>query len=165
MKQSSKQILTMIAMVLPLMGLGSATIGPAQAQSVNTWVVTDPLTGVAIGGMDPVSYFADPAPQRGLPDYEYDWQGAPWYFANAANLEAFKKAPEIYAPQYGGHGAMSMSRGFVADSDPVIYTVYKDRLFLFYSASNREAFLLSPDAAALSGAMHWEELSKTLSTE
>jgi YHS domain-containing protein len=165
MKQSSKQILTMIAMVLPLLGLVAATIPPALAQSINTWVVTDPLTGIAIGGMDPVSYFTDTVPRPGLPDYEFDWQGAPWYFANEANMEAFKRNPEIYAPQYGGHGAMSMARGFLADSDPVIYTVYKNRLFLFYSASNREAFLLSPDAAAIEGAGHWAELSKTLSTE
>lgn len=164
MKQISKQILTMIALLLPLSGLVSAMITPARAQSVVSYIVTDPLTGIAIGGMDPVSYFTDPAPQRGLAEYETSWMGAPWHFANAANLEIFKRAPEIYAPQYGGHGAMSMARGFVSDADPAIYTVFKQRLFLFYSAANREAFLLSPDAAARQGEANWPALSKTLST-
>lgn len=165
MTQTSKQMLTMIAMVLPLFGLCAATIRPVQAQSIISYILTDPLTGIAIGGMDPVSYFTEPAPLAGQADYETDWMGVPWYFANAANLAVFKLHPELYAPQYGGHGAMGMSRGFVADADPTIYTVYKQRLFLFYSAANREAFLLAPDAAALRGETHWQVLSKNLSLQ
>lgn len=165
MLQTSKQILTMIAMVLPLFGLVVATSAPVQAQSSVGYILTDPLTGVAIGGMDPVSYFTEPMPVPGRPDHEYVWMGVPWYFANAANLEVFRRHPELYAPQYGGHGAMSMARGFVSDADPQFYTVFKQRLFLFYSAANREAFLLAPDAAARRGAEHWQELSKTLSLQ
>lgn len=164
MKQISKQILTMIALLLPLSGPFLAMVAPVRAQSVVSYVVTDPLTGIAIGGMDPVSYFTEPAPLRGLAQYEATWMGAPWHFATEANLEIFKRAPEIYAPQYGGHGAMSMARGFVSDADPSIYTVFRQRLFLFYSAANREAFLLSPVAAARQGQANWPALSKTLST-
>jgi len=165
MQQTSKQILTMFAVVLPLFGPFSAHFTPAIAQSVVSYITTDPLTGIAIGGMDPVSYFTETAPQPGKPEFEFYWMGAPWHFANEANFEIFKRHPEIYAPQYGGHGAMSMARGFVSDSDPRLYTVFKDRLFLFYSAANREAFLLSPDAAARQGAENWPALSKTLSTQ
>lgn len=154
----------MIALVLPLFGLASATVTPAVGQSIVTYVQTDPLTGLAIGGMDPVSYFTESAPLPGRPDYEFIWKGAPFQFANAANLEIFRRNPETYAPRYGGHGAMSMSRGFVSDSEPLIYTVFKQRLYLFYSAANREAFLLAPDAAAIRGEEHWQVLSKTLST-
>ncbi len=164
MKQTSKQILTMIAILLPLSGLVAATVEPVRAQSVVTLVLTDPLTGIAIEGMDPVSYFTEPAPLPGRPELEYVWQGAPWLFATQANLDIFKRHPEIYAPQFGGHGAMSMSRGFLSDADPDIYLVHKQRLYLFYSASNREAFRLAPDAAALKAEEHWQVLSKTLST-
>ena len=164
MPQISKQILTMIAIVLPLLGLVPATITSARAQSVISYIMTDPLTGIAIGGMDPVSYFTDQTPQRGTAEYEFYWNGAPWHFANEANLEIFKRSPEIYAPQYGGHGAMSMARGYVSDGSGQFYTVYKERLFLFYSASNREAFLLAPARAALEGAKNWPSLSKMLST-
>lgn len=164
MKQISKQILTMIAMLLPLSGLVAATLQPVSAQSIVSAILTDPLTGIAIGGMDPVSYFTEPAPLPGRPEYELTWHGVPWLFANAANMEVFKRHPDVYAPQYGGHGAMSMARGFLSDADPQMYLVYKQRLYLFYSASNREAFRLSPDAAAIRGAEHWQELSKTLST-
>ena len=67
----------MIALVLPLFGPGSAAIQPALGQSIVTWVQTDPLTGIAMGGMDPVSYFTEPAPLPGHPDYEFVWMGAP----------------------------------------------------------------------------------------
>ena len=154
----------MIALILPLFGLFPATVREASAQSLVTWVLTDPLTGLAIEGMDPVSYFTEPTPLEGSPEFEFEWMGAPWLFANAANRDIFMRNPEIYAPQYGGHGAMSMSRGFLSDADPDIYLVHKQRLYLFYSASNREAFRLAPDAAALKAEEHWQVLSKTLST-
>jgi len=155
----------MIAVLLPLFSLSSACFAPAAAQSIVSYITTDPLTGIAIGGMDPVSYFTEEAPLPGKPEYEFYWMGAPWHFATEANLEIFKRHPEIYAPQYGGHGAMSMARGFVSDSDPRLYTVFKQRLFLFYSAANREAFLLAPDTAARQGAENWPVLSKNLSTQ
>ena len=164
MKQTSKQILTMIALILPLFGPFPAMVASAHAQSVVTWVVTDPLSGIAINGMDPVSYFTEPAPLPGKTEFEYEWMGAPWLFANEANRDIFLRNPEIYAPQFGGHGAMSRSRGFSSDADPMIFTLYKHRLYFFYSASNREAFLLAPDAAALRAEEHWQRLSKTLST-
>jgi YHS domain-containing protein len=164
MKQTSKQILTMIALLLPLFGPFPAIVRESAAQSIVTYVLADPLTGLAIGGMDPVSYFTEPAPLPGRSEFEFEWMGAPWLFATAANRDVFSRNPEIYAPQYGGHGAMSMARGFVSDADPLIFAVYKQRLYLFYSAANREAFLLAPDAAALRGHEHWEVLSKSLST-
>lgn len=164
MKQTSKQILTMIALVLPLFWPFPALVHEASAQSIVTYVQTDPLTGLAIGGVDPVSYFTEDVPVAGRPEFEFVWMGAPWLFANAANLDVFRRNPEIYAPQYGGHGAMSMARGFVSEADPLLYVVFKQRLYLFYSAANREAFVLAPDAAALRGTEQWQHLSKTLST-
>ena len=158
MKQISKQILTMLAFVLPLLSMAE----PAQAQSIVTTIITDPLTGVAIDGMDPVSYFTEPAPLLGRGDYEFSWSGVPWHFATAANRDVFALAPEIYAPQFGGHGAMSVARGFVSDADPSIYTVYEQRLYMFYSAGNREAFLLAPAEAATKAEANWPALAKVL---
>ncbi|MGV8831291.1 MAG: YHS domain-containing (seleno)protein [Devosia sp.] len=140
-----------------------ASVQPAQAQSVVTLIVTDPFTGVAISGMDPVSYFTEPEPLRGRADYEFVWQNVIWQFATPANRDIFASAPEIYAPQFGGHDVTGVSRGFISDSDATMFTVFKQRLYLFYSAANREAFLLSPDAAARTAAENWPELSKNLS--
>ena len=153
----------MLAFVLPLLGPVFLAIMPVRAQSVVTLIVTDPLTGIGIYGMDPVSYFTEPTPLQGRSDFEYIWQNVPWYFATAANRDIFKGSPEIYAPQFGGHGAMGLARGYVSDSNPAIYFVFKQRLYLFYSASNREAFVLSPDEAAIAAEANWAVLSKDLS--
>lgn len=153
----------MLAFVLPLLGMVSATLTPAVAQSVVTLIVTDPLTGLGLSGTDPVSYFTEPEPLPGRSDYEFIWQNVPWYFATAANRDIFAGSPEIYAPQFGGHDAMGIARGFVSDSDPRIYAVFKQRLYLFYSAANREAFLLAPDAAGRAAEERWPDLSKNLS--
>ncbi|WP_189426009.1 YHS domain-containing (seleno)protein [Devosia pacifica] len=122
-------------------------------------VDTNPLTGVALDGYDPVSYFTEAEPLLGSEEFELMWAGVPWHFANGANMAIFERAPEVYAPQYGGHGAMGMARGFLAQGDPRYYAVFKQRLFIFYSAANREAFLLAPDAAALEGQVKWRDLT------
>ena len=153
----------MLAFVLPLFGMVSLAPTPARAQSVVTLIVTDPLTGIGLSGTDPVSYFTEPAPLPGRSDYEFIWQNVPWHFATPANRDIFAGAPDIYAPQFGGHDAMGVARGFVSDSDPRIYAVFKQRLYLFYSAANREAFLLAPDAAGRTAEERWPELSKNLS--
>ena len=153
----------MLAFVLPLLGMVSAAVQPVRAQSVVTYYVTDPLTGIGIYGWDPVSYFTEPLPLQGRGDYEYTWENVSWYFATAANRDIFKSAPEIYAPQFGGHGAMGVARGYVSDSDPTIYVVFKQRLYLFYSAAGREAFLMAPDEAAMAAEAKWADLSRDLS--
>jgi len=159
MKQTSKQILTMLAFVLPLLGM----VPMANGQSVVTLIVSDPLTGVGIYGMDPVSYFTESEPQLGESQWAFIWNNVPWHFSSAANRDIFAKSPDIYAPRFGGHGAMGVARGYVSDSDPRVYTVFKQRLYLFYSAANREAFLLAPDQAAIEAEARWPELSRNLS--
>ncbi|MFD2647252.1 YHS domain-containing (seleno)protein [Devosia albogilva] len=153
----------MIALLLPLLGAVSAAISPVRAQSVVTLIVTDPLTGIALGGADPVAYFTENALVPGRAEYAFTWQNVPWYFSSAANRDVFARAPEVYAPQFGGHDGMGVARGFVADSDPRFFTVFKQRLYLFFSAANREAFLMAPDAAAARAESLWPELSRNLS--
>lgn len=134
----------------------------AMAAPLVTTTVVNPLTGVAIDGYDPVTYFTESEPQPGLPEHEYHWGGVPWYFVSEANRDIFIRAPEIYAPRYGGHCLMSLARGYLSDGKPGIYVIEQARLYLFYSAANREAFLLSPDEAVTNAARNWPELAAGL---
>lgn len=160
MRQKRKQILTItaliVALVCALMPLG------ARAQALVQTIVTDPLTGVAIEGYDVVSYFTEPEPLMGLPDYEYVWQGVPWYFASAANRDVFMRNPEIYAPQFGGHCLMSLSRGFLSDGKPRLYVIEGMKLYLFYSPANREAFLSSGAGTMTTATNNWHRLMQGL---
>jgi len=163
MRQNRKQILTIAWLTTALLLALSLVIpAPGRAAGLVTAIVTDPLTGVALDGYDPVSYFTDTEPQQGVPDYEHQWGGVPWYFASAANRDVFKQHPEIYAPQYGGHCAMSLGRGYLSDGQPRIYVIEKMKLYLFYSAANREAFVMSVRPTLTKATAQWEILSKDL---
>lgn len=158
MRQICKQILTMTGAALLALSLA----GGALAQSLVTTIVTDPLTGVAIDGYDPVSYFTEPQPLQGSPEFEYHWGGVPWYFASAANRDVFMRNPDVYAPQHGGHCEMSLARGYLSDGKPRIYVIEGMKLYLFYSAANREAFLLAPGEALDRAEEAWARLSPGL---
>ena len=154
MRQIGKQILTIAAWLI------LATT--AHADGLVTTIVTDPLTGIAIDGYDPVSYFTDAEPQQGRPDFEYDWAGVPWYFESAANRDVFARNPDVYAPQFGGHCLMSLSRGYVSDGKPRLYVIEGLKLYFFYSSDNRDAFLLSKKQAVADATKNWPALSQGL---
>ena len=144
MRQKRKQNLTITRLLAALaLSIWPVLVSPAVSASLVTAIVTDPLTGVALEGYDAVSYFTDPDPVLGSPDYEYEWGGVPWYFVSAANRDVFIRNPEVYAPQYGGHCVTSLSRGYLSDGKPRLYVIAGMKLYLFYSVANREAFLTS----------------------
>jgi YHS domain-containing protein len=145
-----------IALWLLLASLG-------RADSLVTTVVTDPLTGVAIDGLDPVTYFTGNEPQPGKPDFEYDWQGVPWYFVSAANRDVFIRNPDIYAPQFGGHCVTSLSRGYLSDGKPRLYAIDGLKLYFFYSTANRDAYLMSKSATLKAATENWPKLKQNLS--
>ncbi|MFJ5489006.1 YHS domain-containing (seleno)protein, partial [Hansschlegelia beijingensis] len=66
-------------------------------------VVSDPASGIALYGYDPVAYFTDGRPVLGRRDIEVEWGGAAWRFESEANRAAFLSKPEAYAPRYGGY--------------------------------------------------------------
>lgn len=154
MRQLSKQILTLIAW-------GWLSVA-APAAGLVTTIVTDPLTGIAIDGYDPVSYFIEAEPQPGLAAYEYVWGGVPWYFVSAANRDVFIRNPEVYAPQFGGHCLTSLSRGYLSDGKARLYAIDALKLYLFYSAANRDAFLLSRSSTLETATTQWNTRSGEL---
>jgi hypothetical protein len=87
----------------------------------------------------------------------------PWYFASAANRDVFMRSPEIYAPQFGGHCLMSLSRGYLSDGKPRLFAIEALKLYFFYSSANRDAFLLSRTEALVAATANWPDLSKDLS--
>jgi hypothetical protein len=161
MRQSRKQILTMALAGLIIAAGPAVPLARASVSALVTTIVTDPLTGVALDGFDPVSYFLD-GPRQGRPEFEYVWAGVPWYFANAANRDAFIRAPRTYAPAYGGYGVMSLARGYLSDGDPHVYLIRNDRMLLFFSPENRAAFELAEAAALAAADTNWPRLQAEL---
>ena len=86
----------------------------------------------AIHGYDPVAYFTDGKPVMGKDEFVFEWNGAKWHFATAEHRDAFKSAPEKYAPQYGGYCAYAVSQGHTADIDPKAWSIVDGKLYLNY---------------------------------
>jgi YHS domain-containing protein len=94
----------------------------------------------AIRGYDPVAYFTEGKPVRGSEQFTYQWRGATWRFASAEHRERFVRAPEQYAPQYGGYCAYGVAQDYAVSIDPAAWTVVDGRLYLNYSKSVRETW-------------------------
>ncbi len=113
----------LIAIILSLVFFSCAKSPPISQVNVTS-------EGVAIKGYDPVAYFTDSRPVRGMPEFKYVWKSAEWRFASSDHLEMFKKDPEKYAPRYGGYCAYAISQGKTADIDPEAWTIYEGKLYL-----------------------------------
>ena len=121
------RLLNLIA--LALAGL-LAAIGAAQAGGkINASFFGD----VAIEGYDPVAYFTQGKPIEGQDAHAFEWKGATWRFASAANRDRFATSPAMYAPQYGGYCAWAVSQGYTASIDPAAWRVVDGKLYLNYS--------------------------------
>ncbi len=116
--------------------------------------------GVVAGGYDVVAYFVDQKPVRGNPAIAHTWLGATFHFATTEHRDAFAKAPEKYAPQFGGFCAWAVSRNYTADIDPEAWTVANGRLFLNYSKRVQETWLQNRDANIAKGDANWPALSR-----
>jgi hypothetical protein len=101
----------------------------------------DNRTGFALSGFDPVAYFLNDAAVPGLPAYELVHEGTVWRFASAANRDAFREAPQVYTPRFGGFDASGVAEGRVIDANPHRFAVIGAQLYFFRSDENRRRFL------------------------
>jgi len=130
---SLRKIITGALLALAFVGLPVGTAVAAEDP-----VYTGTFSSLAVSGYDPVAYFAEGKPVEGSSDFEYEWNGATWRFANQSNLKSFRANPEAFAPQYGGYCAWAVSQGYTASSDPDAWRIVDGKLYLNYSKSVQE---------------------------
>jgi hypothetical protein len=128
----------------------------------NDHIVVDAHTGLAISGFDPVAYFTEAKPKFGRPDLELRFDGVVWRFQNEGNRAAFAEHPEVYMPRFGGHDPVAAARGNSVPGHPLFWAVTGDRLFLFYSAKARAAFLADPGRIIERATRKWGEVARTI---
>lgn len=131
---------------------GTAAQGPPAAP------VNVDAQGVTLKGYDAVAYFTDGRAVPGLPQFEFTWNGARWRFATAANRDRFAKAPEQYAPQFGGYCAWAVSRNYTADIDPQAFAVVDGKLYVNYSTFIQARWRLDRDGNIVKGHQNWPGL-------
>jgi len=116
--------------------------------------------GTALKGYDAVAYFKEGKPVKGKDEFRHDWMGAKWYFASAANRDAFAQNPEKYAPQFGGYCAWAVSQGYTAAIDPTAWKIVEGKLYLNYSKEVQQKWESDIPGHIKKAQENWPRLSK-----
>ena len=95
---------------------------------------------LAIKGYDPVAYFTDGKPTRGLPEFEYEWDEHRYRFFRAEHREVFKADPVRYAPQFADFCAMSLAQREIVEADPENWLISEGKLYLFGKSIGPDLF-------------------------
>lgn len=148
------------AIALLLAALGT----PATAQHfrVSEDVISDPVTGAAILGFDPVQYFLGDKARNGNPDHQANFAGKVWFFISAANRSAFEASPDTYIPVFGGHDPVAIASGIAVSGSPDIFALKDGKLYLFRRNENRDLFLGKPELLT-EAQRNWAEVKRNLS--
>jgi YHS domain-containing protein len=160
-RQQRKQC-PVLAAVLGL-GLAGGILTPSAAPAANDdRTVVNVNTGLAISGFDPVAYFTDSKPTSGRADLELSQGGVVWRFSNEGNRAEFAAHPDVYTPRFGGYDPVAVSRGTSVPGHPMFWAVVTGRLYLFYSAAAREAFVIDPGRIIETAERKWPEVARTI---
>jgi YHS domain-containing protein len=99
---------------------------------------------VAIKGYDPVAYFVEGRPVKGMASIAYDFDGSRYYFSGAKNRELFAANPDRYAPQFAALCTAGLADGRIVESDPTAFVVRDGKLYLFQAAKGVERIRQDP---------------------
>ena len=116
--------------------------------------------GAAIRGYDPVAYFKESKPVKGLPEHRADYKGSAFHFSSRANRDAFAADPAKYAPQYDGFCAFGVAGGYKASVDPAAFTVVGEKLYLNYSRSIQRQWSADIPGFVTKGDKNWPAVSR-----
>lgn len=117
--------------------------------------------GLALKGVDPVSYYAEGGGkfQSGLSDFKLDFDGTTYLFSNKNNLDQFLENHEKYEPTYGGWCAYAMSYNSKVDIQPQFYTFSGSRLHLFASRRAKQNFDVDLKNKEIQADQNWKRIS------
>ena len=126
-------------------------------------IVVDRHTGLAIGGFDPVAYFAESEAVLGKGEFEYAMAETVWRFRNEGNRAAFVDNPEVYMPRFGGYDPVAVAREVGVPGNPRLWLIVENRLYLFYSPEARTAFADNFKTIVAAAARNWPAVQATIS--
>jgi YHS domain-containing protein len=107
-----------LALILLTTGFNNRAIGKSM------------MDNVAIKGYDSVAYFKEGKALKGSESFTFQWHNMTWYFSTKDNRDLFAAAPNKYAPQYDGYCAWAMTEGRLAITDPEVWKIVEEKLYL-----------------------------------
>ena len=123
MNQLTRRRLTQMTIAIFFYGAGVQISGAAEDGQQTA--------RVALEGYDPVAYFVDGGPVKGVPAFSFTFDDAIYYFASAEHQKMFAADPDRYAPQYSGYCTVGLSLGMRLEADPQSWVITNGRLYVF----------------------------------
>jgi hypothetical protein len=113
------------------LGLGLILLGATSTLATVTCAIAVENEPLAIRGYDPVAYFTDGRPVKGLGEIEFVWDEYRYRFSSLKHRELFKADPVRYAPQFENFCTMALTRGEIHEANPKYWLISEGRLYLF----------------------------------
>jgi YHS domain-containing protein len=153
----------MMAFTMLFLAFVLAPAGLSRVEAATTErVVADVVSGLAISGVDPVSYFTHQEPLYGNAENEYSYAGVTWRFRNVGDRAAFAAHPDVYMPRYGGYDPVALGRGVAVAGNPLLWAMIGQRVYLFYDEKSRARFLENPADTIATADDKWPAVMNTL---
>ena len=118
------------------------------------------VDGVALRGYDPVAYFVEGHPVKGLPAHSYRYRDSLFLFSTAENQKKFVSDPAKYAPQFGGFCALGTANGYKVKTEPDAFKVVGGKLYLNYNRKVLELWTLDEPGYIKRANANWPEVSQ-----
>ena len=129
-----------VATAIAAFALIATVVGTAPSSALaKSPINTIGSPGVAIKGYDPVAYFEQGGPRKGLAKFSHKHKRVIWRFSSAQNLALFKTDPGKYEPAYGGYCAYGVAQGYLVKIEPNAWKIVGGRLYLNYDKSVQTA--------------------------
>ena len=93
--------------------------------------------GLAVQGYDPVAYFTQNKPVKGVAKFSSDYDGAKYLFTSTEHKALFDANPSKYAPAYGGYCGYAASIDRLSPVSPEWFQIIDGKLILQH---NKKAF-------------------------
>ena len=148
--------------------LAAATVtSPAFAADEHNVAPGLTAAGAPLGahGVDPVAFIDIGNPIEGSAVYTEVHEGVAYYFANKANLRAFKRNPANYEPQNGGFCTYGVSVGKKFDGDPQYATVVDGKLYLFLNEDIFKLFQNDRAGTIAKAEKQWTKIEHVSATD
>ena len=101
---------------------------PALAQNIPELNLS--RSGLALRGVDPVSYFTAGEPQKGSRSITTEHAGGTYRFVSEESRKQFLRDPDKYPPKYGGYCAYGTAVGAKVEGDPYLWSIVDGELYL-----------------------------------
>jgi YHS domain-containing protein len=115
-------------------------------------------TRVALDGYDPVSYFDPGRPEKGSPQFSFNFDDGVYWFTSAEHMAKFVADPERYAPQYAGYCTITLAAGNTAEADPEAWAISDGKLYVFGAKEGIRKFNANVPSVVSAADANWNRM-------